>query len=293
MKVALSSRQTEEYLKQADEIRVKYGDIDVIYDLMEKYFDKNIILELPYQTNEEIKWDTIFDLKKLLANLVIRCYNKAQIFICETNNLQWFFGYPVETWEDFISLCSTNCIYILIGGDLVFSLPKLKNFNKPLKMVPNVSNFSMLAPLGNLSFNYSIVGDWFHPEGLKYFEPYIDYIEFEECTLAQERALFRIYIKQQGWRIGLSQLIKHLYTKAQGRLVDPDEFYPHRIQCGRTCISNNLKGCHLCWNIMDLADYDLLKNYKDNVLNNDEALTDIELINKAQMEEEQDNKENT
>jgi peptide deformylase len=32
MKYCLSSRQTNEYLKRADEIKVKYKDRDIIYD---------------------------------------------------------------------------------------------------------------------------------------------------------------------------------------------------------------------------------------------------------------------
>ena len=48
MKYCLSSRQSAEYLQKADEIKVLYRDIEQIYDLMDKYENKNIILNIIY-----------------------------------------------------------------------------------------------------------------------------------------------------------------------------------------------------------------------------------------------------
>ena len=44
MKFCLGARQTEEYLKKADEIKVDFRDRNIIPDLAEKYPDKTIIL---------------------------------------------------------------------------------------------------------------------------------------------------------------------------------------------------------------------------------------------------------
>ena len=48
MKFCLSSRQSPEYLKQADEIKVQYRDMNQIYDLMDKYTFSQV---LKYEKN--------------------------------------------------------------------------------------------------------------------------------------------------------------------------------------------------------------------------------------------------
>ena len=54
MKYCLSSNQTKEYLDKADEIMVKYKDREIIFDLIEKYPNKCIIIDC-YEV-DDIDW---------------------------------------------------------------------------------------------------------------------------------------------------------------------------------------------------------------------------------------------
>ena len=266
MKFALSSRQTAEYLILADEIRVDYKDREIIYDLVEKYPNKNYILEIPYYINriEENNFQDIIVLSKLTHNLICRISHLEDIDWCIEHSIRWFYGMIIDKWEDFITLANTNTEYIVIGGDLFFDLPKVKNYNQPIRMAPNVANLPIFYKQSNLDFDITIVGDWFSPEEKHIYDPFIDVIEFENCTTQQERAMYRIWEKD-GWPGNLQDIITNLKTPAEGRLLNPDWFGRNRLDCGRRCLSSQ-SACSLCFRQFSLANYEKLKEYKEEVI---------------------------
>ena len=273
MKYAMSSRQTPEYLKKADEIRVQYQDRGIIYDFIEKYPDKTYILELPYYIQEEdIDYNEIDILNRLCEHFMCRVSRINDIDKLRELEVKWFYGIIIDRWEDLLHLITTDTQYIVIGGDLFFNLKKIKKFNIPLRIAPNFISLSPLAEISEMDFDISIVGDWFQPEATKIYEEYIDTIEFEECTLQQERAFYRLW-SHDGWPGNLTQIITNLKTEAQGRLINPEWFYTNRLDCGRTCLERNNIGCQLCYRQFILANYNLIKSYKDRIESKSEENT--------------------
>ena len=273
MKYALSSKQQPEYLKKSDEIRVKSKDRGIIYDFIEKYPDKTYILELPYYVQEEdIDYNEIDILNRLVEHFMCRVSRPNDIDKLRELEVDWFYGIIVDRWEDFFHLITTETKYIVIGGDLFFDLENVKKFNVPLRIAPNVASVSQLATISEMDFDISIVGDWFQPEATKFYEQYIDVIEFEECNLQQERAFYRLW-SHDGWPGDLTKIITNLKTPAQGRLINPKQFYTNRINCKRTCLPRNNIGCQLCYRQFTLANYNLIKSYKDRIESKSEENT--------------------
>lgn len=276
MKYALSSRQTDEYLKLADEIRVQYRDREIIHDFIDKYPDKTIILEIPFFVEEnKIDFQEIETFNKLLKHFICRISRPSDITKFKKLGIQWYYGMIVDKWEDLAALSYNNPCYVLIGGDLFFNLPRVKDFNIPVRAVPNVSTLSPLMPEDGMEYDISIVGDWFQPEAIEIYEPYISVIEFEDCTLQQERALFRIYSKD-GWPGKIKDIISNIKSEASGRLINPEWFYKNRLDCGRKCIALNNRGCQLCYRQFILSDYEKLKQYKEEVLDEDNNILESE-----------------
>ena len=271
MKYALSSRQTPDYLKLADEIRVEYRDREIIYDFIEKYPDKTYILEIPYYIAEEtIDFQEIITLNKLTQNLICRLSRVEDIQWCRENEIRWFYGMVVDKWEDLISLAYTDAEYVLIGGDLFFDLPRVKGFGIPIRVVPNVASVPQLSTFAALEFDISIVGDWFPPEARYIYEDYVEAIEFENCNLQQERAMYRIW-SHDGWPGDERRIITNLNTEAEGRMLNPEWFSRNRLDCGRTCLKKDNVGCQLCYRQFTLANYERMKGYVEQAQANEES----------------------
>lgn len=200
---------------------MQYKDRGIIYDFIEKYPDKTYILELPYYVQEEdIDYNEIDILNRLVEHFMCRVSRPNDIDKLRELEVDWFYGIIVDRWEDFFHLITTETKYIVIGGDLFFDLENVKKFNVPLRIAPNVASVSQLATISEMDFDISIVGDWFQPEATKFYEQYIDVIEFEECNLQQERAFYRLW-SHDGWPGDLTKIITNLKTPAQGRLINP------------------------------------------------------------------------
>ena len=115
MKYALSSRQTAEYLQKADEIRVQYRDRDIIYDFVDEYPDKTIILEIPFYIEEEkIDYQLLTNFSKLIPNFICRISRPSDILQLRELNIKWYYGMIVDKWEDLALLASMEPEYVLI-----------------------------------------------------------------------------------------------------------------------------------------------------------------------------------
>ena len=260
MKYALSSRQQPDYLELADEIRVQYRDREVIYDFIDKYPNKTIILEIPFYIEEEsIDFEEINTLNKLVKDFMCRVSRIEDMRELDELDVRWYYGMVIDKWDDLACLATTNSAYVLIGGDLFFDLARVKRFGIPIRSVPNVSTVPSLINVGDLKYDISIVGDWFQPEAVSIYEEYIDAIEFENCNLQQERALYRIYAKN-GWPGNLTEIITNLNTDAEGRLINPVWFYTSRLDCQRKCISHQNSGCQLCYRQFFLGNYERISS---------------------------------
>ena len=233
MRFCISSRQEKEYLAKADEIIVNYRDRDIIYDFVEKYSDKTIILRVPKEGAD-------FELIKSFAEKIdfICCLeNIYHAQECQDLNIKFFYAYPVTSYFELQGLKQLGVCQAYIGMPLFFDLPTVKKIGIPLRAVPNVA-YEAYIPREN-----GICGQWIRPEDVGLYEEYIDTFEFRFDSLPQERALYRIYAEQHRWPGELKDIITNLNTDGLNRVVY-DEIGKIRLTCKQKCQSGH--PCNLC-----------------------------------------------
>lgn len=249
MKWCLSSRQQGEYLAKADEIRVAYRDRNFIYDIREKYPKATVILNL--HTENEINWKEIEVFNTYMEGRLICCVRDlAQAKDCAEHKFKFYFGFPITSFEELNRVSKLGVSYVRLGGPLAFSLDKVQRFGIPVRAVPNIaSEWPWPGDDG-------ICGSWIRPEDVKYYEPYIAAMEFEDCNLQQERATFRIYAEEHEWPGKVNMLISNVKTEALNRLIHPS-FGETRPTCGQRCQENGR--CHYCERLLHLAHEDVVR----------------------------------
>jgi hypothetical protein len=250
MKFCLNSRQSNEYLKKADEIRFEFGDREVIPDYAEKYPKATLILNLDLY--EEADWKELSNYNILAKNKLILCIQDIMdAELAKNNEIKFYFDYPVTTFYELNSMKNLGVSYVKIGIPLFFQMDKVKNIGVPIRVTPNVA-YSDGFPRED-----GVCGQWIRPENMDDYDEYIDVIDFEQCNLRQEQAMFRIYAEQKEWPGELGTIITNLNYPGVNRLIPPDAT-KRRLNCGQRC---QYGPCKLCYHLLDLADPEKLKAY--------------------------------
>ena len=255
MKICLNSHQTSEYLKKADEFKILYKDRHKIIDFVENYPSKVIILDMKGY-NGIIAWDDIKRYKKMTRNnFIIALNDLADIKYCKEENIKFYWNFPISTFYDLQAIKNLGAEYAIIDAPLFFNIKEAANIGVKLRVVPNISYYAFI-PRDN-----GVCGSWIRPEDLVLYEPYIETIEFEDCDIKKEQALYRIYIEQKKWPGDLGMIITNLNYPGVNRMI-PSELTERRLQCGQKCQSSS--SCQLCYRYLDLANPSLLERYKQN-----------------------------
>lgn len=264
MRFALSSRQPFSFLNEADEIRVKYNDKDFIYTIFDRFTDKFCILEIPYKV-EKVDWNEIYDMARMSNKFVCRLARIEDSLNCEDLGIPWFYGMIIDNYEDLNWIAGTNSAQVVIGGDLLFDLNRVRTFNKQIRVCPNEISISLLSNYGKPNNkNITLVGDWIGPGGIGYYEDLIDSVEFSTDSEKSERGFFNFYKKGNIWPIEMNKLIRGLECsdEVKGRLFDVENFYKARMNCRRECLKTLTPTCHVCERQFWIADKERLINYK-------------------------------
>lgn len=262
MKFSISSRQSFEYLRRADEITVEYNDREIIIDLVEKYPEASINLVLPYQQDAHINWKEIEQFCKMSrSGFILGVINSVQLAEALKLNIPVYHRALIHTFEELRGLSEAGVSEAILGAPLFFQLDKVKqNFpNLKLRAIANVA-----LPEGSASQDSGVCGIWIRPEDVSVYEPYITTLGFVAEHRA-EQALFRIYSERKSWGGELRLLVKDLNHPAINNLILP-ELAEKRISCGQRCKENGI--CHLCPRILDLANADKLRDYLAKTENN-------------------------
>ena len=238
MKVCLSSRQTKEYLKKADEIKVNFRDRKSIPNLILDYPEATIILQ-KYKSDEEINWVELKNWHTLARGNLILCvadiedFNKAK-----TAGIKAYFGWTITDYYTLRAVQQMGVCYIQVGASLFFDLKEVSNFMIPIRAVPNVAyDDGLYRPNG-------INGTWIRPEDLEsVYGEYIAAIEFEDCDLKKEQALYRIYINDKKWPGDLGLIISNLNFIGNNAKLGPT-LAETRLNCRQKCAENG--NCHFC-----------------------------------------------
>lgn len=165
-------------------------------------------------------------------------------------DIPFFFAFPFNSFYDVRYAIDIGVSEIYVEAPLFFELDKVKLLNIPVRAVPNVANLS------SWTFRREIApyGTWIRPEDLKYYEDFIDTIEFQSpwtrVLPREEETCYRLYHDEQNWPGDLSMLIKDLGIQAINRLI-PEGELKRRLTCGQRCQENGT--CHLCQRVLDLA----------------------------------------
>lgn len=225
MKFCISSRQEKAYLEKADEIRVDYRDRNIIYDYVDLYPDKTIIIRVP---KENVDFEEIAGFSKKIT--IICCLENIYDYIkCKEIGVKYFYAYPVTSYFELKGLRDLGVCAAYIGMPLFFDLRTASSLGVPFRAVPNVA-YEKYIPREN-----GICGQWIRPEDVSIYEKYIDTFEFRFEHLSQERALYRIYAEQHRWPGEMKELITNFdVDDCLNRLVY-DDIGKIRQNCKQKC----------------------------------------------------------
>ena len=244
MKYCLSGRQPLSALRQADEIKMKFEDIDRIIDYVKEFPDKTIIYEIPKDVIN-VDWK-LLEMFSQQVTLVVALHDLRLIPKCLEFGLKYYWAYPITSYYELQGILALNPYYIFIGAPLCFNLEHVHNTSNALiRMCPNVAYDSYIPRADG------ICGQWVRPEDTKIYEPYVNTFEFIADDLEKERTLLKIYKDDGEWPGNLNILITNLKINIDNRAI-PDEFGAIRVRCGQRCMQHGT--CHYCQSAFRFAE---------------------------------------
>lgn len=259
MKFSLHARTASaQYLKKADEIVIEFRDRRAIPDYAKKYPNACIALEVTPDTPWEI--DEIKDYSILSKGKLILCLpdiRDPRIPQLVQAGIPFFWGYTVTTFWELQALIAAGASQVRIGAPLFFEGEKLKKFDITKRVCANV------AHEGYLPFVDGVTGSWIRPEDIETYDDIFDIVEFADVKDHKEEALYRIYAEQKHWPGRVDMIISNINTEAYNRMI-PEEFAASRKNCGQRCAAGG--PCRICHRLLHLADPDLIKEYKETVI---------------------------
>ena len=264
MKIAIQCRQDDStYVEKADEILVDYRDRDYIFDLIEKYPNKKYILKM-VPTDSSVDWTWVEQMNGITENLIL-CVDGDYYTLskCAEKGFKFYSNYPVRDWAVLRAYAELGPKYVIPAGDLFFNLPQVKAAGIPIRLQVNHPYVSDLVQFVNTELDYTIVSEWVRPDDIDAYAEYVDTIEFVDVEHSKERALYRLYMQEKHWPGSIKMIIDNLKTDATNRMIEP-EVFQHRINCGRKCLYGS--PCRLCFRQFFLANYERIKNYKEEVI---------------------------
>lgn len=242
MKYCLSMRQPTMILKEADEIKCDYKDIDGIFNIIEELADKKFIIRIPSGVID-IDWDKIvgFSAKAKIV-IALAAMLPENIQQCKDHNLDFYWAYPITTYEELNALSTLGVCEAYIGGPLYFDLKQVAKIGLPIRLVANVC-FDNYIPRHD-----GIRGTYIRPEDVDAYGKYVDTIEFIADNTTKEATLFKVYSKDKSWPGNLKLLLTNFNVNIDNRIV-PAEFAEARMQCRQNCMRTG--SCHFCTSVMN------------------------------------------
>lgn len=233
IKYTVSGLQGFGILQNADEIRLQYKDHKYLIDLVKRYEGKSFIIRIPIGT--EVDWETLKSYGQI-TDVTLALEDLHMIKFAQENMLKYYWAYPVTTWYELRSMITLGVDQILVGAPLFFEIGKVHAKFNNLRIVANNAQENPATPGSHIN------GPYVRPEDVKYYEPYVQHIEFFCDKLTEEAQLLEIY-KEGKWEGNLNFLVRNLNANVTNRLI-PEEFGQFRTKCGQRCMSSGT--CHYC-----------------------------------------------
>lgn len=244
MYFCVKGRHPYSVLQKAGEIKFNYEDRDKILDLVEKYPEKSIILDVP---KDEADWKLWTMYSEVFAEFHVALHDLNRAAEFNQNKIKWYWPYPITSFYELGMLVNLHPSYLLIGQPLTFDLAAVAKRSIddctqtaiPLRMTVNVAHPGYLPTYGT----HGICGQWVRPEDIDTYAQYITSFEFGEVDLKQEEVLLKIYQENKEWPGNLQLIIKNLNYNVDNRAL-PEDIGEKRMTCGQRCWRQGT--CHFC-----------------------------------------------
>ena len=244
MHFCVNGRHPYSVLKQADEVKFNYNDKDKILDLLEKYPDKVVILDVP---GAESDWKLWTMYSEMFAGFHVALHDLGRVAEFNEHDINWYWPYPITSFYELGMIVNLHPSFVLIGAPLTFDLATVRNQTVddctqkhiPVRMVVNVAHPGYLPTYGT----HGVCGQWVRPEDVKAYAQYVSSFEFGEVDLRQEEVLLQIYKEKQEWLGNLNLIIKKLDFNVDNRAI-PENLGERRMTCGQRCWRGG--ACQLC-----------------------------------------------
>ena len=261
MKYCLSGRQSKSVLKEADEIKMRYSDIDRLIDYIKEFPNKIYIIDIPYTiTEQDINWKLFAAYaEEVELYFALNKLDKDFMKICIDNNIKYYYNQPIFTWNELEHIIQLGVDYVILTDSLYFSIEKVKNriHDIKIRLCPTKAYDSYIPR------DDGVYGCWIRPEDVYVYEKWVDVFEFNTNELSKEATYLQIYRNQREWPGNLNLLIENLNINVDNRAI-PKEIGERRANCGLRCMES--RNCHLCENAIKFANSIRKKHYRDNQL---------------------------
>lgn len=257
MKFCLMNRQSGALLRSASEIKMEYRDYKSIPQLFEEYPGTPVIIDLD---QEEVDWRTLETYRRMRPSDLICCVrSRFQAEIARDLKIKFYYGFPISNYLELKRWLNLGVCYVRLDAPLFFDLPNVVKITgeTPIRAVANIAYEELWDG------ETGIHGTWIRPEDVNTYEPYISTIEFEDCDIKKEQALYKLYAEQHKWPGSVSLLISNLLSNAANRLLPP-QLAEKRLSCKQQCES--FGHCERCDLYFKLADPETLRRFREESL---------------------------
>lgn len=260
MKFMVSCRHPLTLLKEVNEIKVDYKDIDRIRDFVTEDWTSSADIVVYLPKSEIINWDILNTYKDLL-HIIIAVEDTQDIITAKEKDFSVFWSYPASSYWELRGLLDLGVDQVLIDAPLYFDLPKVKRICGDVELRLQVNK----CMNGYMKRRDGVCGTYVRPEDIEEYSKYVEHFEFDTDDLGHEKTLWNIYTKQKTWPGNLNLLLTYLNKNVDNRgfeLIpnddnDPKYFAHRRLRCAQRCQQDNR--CNFC-NIM----FDLINSIDKN-----------------------------
>ena len=233
----VSNRIEKEYLKQANQIKVRQNDYKEIYDLMGNYYpNKQVILSIT-----EPLTDKQLNVIKHTPNLMLELPFYHNDFL--QLNRPFYMAQPAHSFQEVNGFAAIGASQFLLGSPLFFRIGEVAELNMPTRIIPHKA---FIEPIHTPN---SLHGQWMRPEDINLYDEILKdkmILDFSDAEKTKQQALFRLYVLRQPWNGDLNTLIEDLNLPQPllNRMLN-SKITEVRLNCGQRC-ENPSGTCTIC-----------------------------------------------
>lgn len=233
MSFSVSARQPDHIRAMADELRVDYRDIKMMYKLIEDFPDKKYQVVIT-NSDDNVDWQELH----MFAEKVKLTCALENLFMSPNCgvDIPFFWLYAVNSYDIVNTLIDLGVSEIRVEAPLTFDLEQLASFNVPIRMIVNVCYD------GRMPRRTGVTGSYVRPEDIELYSNWVDTFEFDASSIDKEAVLLKTYLSGK-WPGNLNLLLTNLKFDVDNRGI-PTEFGEVRANCKQRCMRSH--DCHWC-----------------------------------------------